>query len=156
MSDPDGRERVTFLNLKCYQKAESIELRLKNWYAVRPKEYEYQSQWYVELKDEMRQKVIKMAFDQETAVGEFHSHPFQSHAAFSASDLSGLREYVRHVRWRLRGLPYVAGVIAREDFDGLIWFGDAAEPRQLDVLVVGTQRLYPSESTLSGRGEEYE
>lgn len=148
MSDPYGRERVTFLNLECRQTAEAIELRLKNWYAVRPEEYRFQSRWYVELKDEMRQKVIKMAFDQGTALGEFHSHPFQSHAEFSASDLSGLREYVPHVRWRLRGLPYVAIVVSKKDFDGLVWVDGTEEPRQLDMMIVGEQHLCPSGLTL--------
>ncbi len=63
------------------------------------------SKTYFELKDEMRSKIIKMAFDLDAAIVELHSHPYPEPAKFSYSDLGGFDDFVAHVWWRLKGKP---------------------------------------------------
>lgn len=93
--------------------------------------------YYLELADRARAKVIKMASDKKTALGEIHSHPFSvSKCSFSPSDLTGFREFVPHVWWRLRGGPYVALVMGRSSFDALVWLKDPETPVPLDALML--------------------
>lgn len=149
-------ERVAFIFMTVSRFEDSIQLRYKRWYPVKSDEYEYRSLWFVELRDEMRPKMIKMAFDLDASIAELHSHPYPSPARFSPSDLAGLDEFVPHVMWRLKGKPYVAIVFSHSDFDALIWIDDPRNPRQLTEMIVGDRHLHPNALALSTRGREYE
>lgn len=112
-------------------------------------DFEIQHSAHIELADATRARVIKRAHDLEACLVEWHSHPYPCPAAFSPSDRAGLREFVPHVRWRLRGRPYAAVVVAPGgSFDALAWDGEDTEPRQLDALEVEGQLLRPTELTL--------
>lgn len=78
---------------------------------------------------------------------EFHSHPIAEHAAFSPSDEAGFREFVPHVRWRLKKKPYFAAVFAPGDFDSLWWLSDSTEPEGVIRLRVERRALEPSRTT---------
>lgn len=80
-----------------------------------------QSARHVVLTEEVRPRVIKMAWDRNQCLIEAHSHGPRGRAEFSPSDLLGFEEWVPHVRWRLRGRPYVALVVAGNKWDGLVW-----------------------------------
>lgn len=67
---------------------------------------------YLELNHETRAKIIKKAHDNQASLIEFHSHPFPYPAEFSLADLNGLKEFVPHVWWRLKGRPYMAIVLS--------------------------------------------
>ena len=96
-----------------------------------------------------------MAWDKKLALGEFHSHPGGLwRAQFSASDIYGLDEFVPHVRWRLRGQPYFAIVVAPSDFDALIWRTPQAEA--LKEFQVGDRVLTPTGLTISSPRPERE
>jgi hypothetical protein len=78
-------------------------------------------------------------------------------AAFSPSDLFGLDEFVPHVRWRLKGIPYLAVVLGASDFDALVWRSRSPEP--LGSVRVGSRRLEPTGLTFQslrqrGRGND--
>ena len=111
-------------------------LRVVEIYAVPPGEFERQSLYHVALADGVRGRVIARATQIGGSLIEVHTHPDGDPASFSHSDLSGLEEWVPHVRWRLRGRPYVALVFAEETFDGLVWDNGVDEPKQLGELIL--------------------
>jgi hypothetical protein len=86
-----------------------------------------QSAYRVTLRDEVRPGIIKWAWDAGACLVEVHSHSDLGDAWFSPSDIWGLREWVPHVRWRLRGRPYVAIVSDGSTLDALAWIDQEAE-----------------------------
>lgn len=148
------QEKVAFIFASVSKVGQSVDFRLIQWYSVMPNEYEIQSAWYVELKDEIRPKIIKKAFDLDAAIIEIHSHPYNSPAMFSGSDLEGLQEFVPHVMWRLKGKPYAALVFSSSDFDGLAWVDTPEYPQPLTELVVSDRSLRPNGLTLRRIGGE--
>lgn len=143
------QENVAFIFANVSESQNFIKFQFKKWYAVQSKEYEYHSLYYVELKDEMRPKIIKMAFDLDAAIIEIHSHPFQKSAYFSPSDIDGLNEFIPHVRWRLKNRPYSAIVFSKYDFDGLVWHENVQIPKQLTEIVIEKEHLYSNGVTLN-------
>ena len=99
---------------------------------------------HLELTDNFRASVIKRAHDLGASVVEFHSHLGPEPASFSPFDRRGLREFVPHVRWRLRKRPYFAVVVTSTDFDGLAWMMDTNQPQHLDGIVVDDRELQPT------------
>lgn len=104
-------------------------------------DYESQEDDYLELRDETRARLIKLAHDRQASLVEFHSHPSPYPACFSLSDIKGLEDFVPHVRWRLKGRPYAAVVVAPSGFDGLAWIGPDADENTLGEIQVDRQRL---------------
>jgi len=111
---------------------------------VSPEGFDLRSLHAIELSDATRARVIKRAHDLGASIVEFHSHPFPYQAEFSWSDRAGLRELVPHVRWRLKGRPYVAVVVAPRSFDALIWATDSPVPETLAGIRVGERCLRPT------------
>ncbi len=142
-------ERVTFIFTKISKTNGYLNFQFKSWYPVKLHEYEYRSRVHVELKDRMRQKIIKMAFDIDAAIVELHSHVYSAPARFSPSDFQGFEEFVPHVWWRLKGKPYAAIVFSKLDFDALVWIDNSEDYEQLAEIVVGKQHLYPNGLTLT-------
>jgi hypothetical protein len=112
---------------------------------VAPEGFDLRSLHAIELSAATRARVIKRAHDLSASLVEFHSHPFPYKAEFSGSDRAGLKELVPHVRWRLKGRPYVAIVVAPKSFDALVWTGpDPALPRTLAGIRLGEDVLNPT------------
>jgi hypothetical protein len=105
-----------------------------DWLPLARADYVEQATDYLELSDTARAGIIKRAHDHSAAIVEVHSHPGPYPAAFSPADLAGLREFVPHVRWRLKGCPYAALVFAQSGIDGLAWTGASHHPIQLDRI----------------------
>jgi hypothetical protein len=119
LADLDGEERAFVL---------------REWRAMPPEAFEYQGAYHVTLRDDVRPEIIRWAWDRDACLVEIHSH-LDAVATFSSSDISGLEEWVPHVRWRLGGQPYAAIVTAGETFDALAWLDGAmsqVEQLQLD------------------------
>lgn len=124
----------------------------EDWSPLKRADYEVQAGDYLELTDAARARFIKQAHDRSACLVESHSHPGPYPAAFSYSDLSGLDEFVPHVRWRLRGRPYAALVFAQSGFDGLAWTdGTGARPRQVVAIETEKARLAATGLTLAHR-----
>lgn len=122
----------------------------EDWSALKRSDYEVQAGDYLELTDAARACLIKQAHDRSLCLVESHSHPGPYPAAFSYSDLSGLDEFVPHVRWRLRGRPYAALVFAQSGFDGLAWTDRAGRlPQQVAAIETERGRLAASGLTLA-------
>jgi hypothetical protein len=116
---------------------------LREWRAMPPEAFEFQSAYHVTLRDEARPEVIKWAWDAGASLVEVHSHGDHGRACFSPSDSWGFEEWVPHVMWRLRGRPYAAMVTADDTFDALAWFDGGGEPSQIERLEVEGE-IYPA------------
>lgn len=114
-----------------------------------PEAFVKQFDFHLELRDDVRASLIKRAHDLKCCLVEIHSHTEQLEAEFSWSDLRGFEEFVPHVRWRLKGRPYVAVVYAKDSFDALVWQDQTNTPDPLAAIIVGPRRLEPTNNTLS-------
>lgn len=140
---PADVEHVAFLFTA--PPADGEPLRVIEIYPVPPDGFGFQSDYHVELTDEVRARVIKRASDLAGCLVEAHSHLGGPPAAFSHSDLYGFRDWVPHVRWRLGKRPYAALVFAGDSFDALIWEGDNGSPSPIGSLdVEGGETITPS------------
>jgi hypothetical protein len=131
---PTDVEHVAFLFTRPL--AVGSPLRVIEIYRVPPEGFDFQSDYHVELTDDVRALVIKRASDLAGCLIEAHSHTGGPPAAFSESDLYGFRDWVPHVRWRLGKRPYAALVFAGDSFDALVWEGDDDAPRPLSSLSI--------------------
>lgn len=122
-----------------------------DWMPLKTDDYAEQYQDYLELTDAARARIIKRAHDLDTCLMEFHSHPGPYPAAFSPSDMHGFAEFVPHVRWRLKGKPYAAVVIAPSGFDALAWVYTLGTAAQLNTIETDTEILRATELTLRWR-----
>jgi len=118
-------------------------LRVVKVHAVPRAETLEPSPFYLALSDEVRARVIARASSLGGCLVEAHNHP-HGPAAFSATDLAGFEEWVPHVRWRLAGRPYIALVLADEEFDALVWQDADGVPEGLDRLDVAGEPLAPT------------
>ena len=114
------------------------------WYPVPATGFASRSAYYLELNDETRAKVIKRAHDLGASIVELHSHLGRGQAQFSPSDLAGFRDFVPHVLWRLKHLPYFAIVITRTGFDGFVWKCGPDAPERMHGIQVGSRLLSPT------------
>ncbi|HWF49764.1 MAG TPA: hypothetical protein VG294_03875 [Solirubrobacteraceae bacterium] len=108
------------------------------------------SSLHVELADDVRPRVIKTAWDTNRCLVEAHSHGDWGDAEFSVSDLHGFEDWVAHVRWRLRGSPYVALVKAGVKWDALAWIDDRATTIDAIEVIAGNhaiEALIPTNAT---------
>jgi len=110
---------------------------------VGPDGFAVRSPQFLELRDEVRAQVIRRAHGLGASIIEFHSHPLFN-PEFSWSDRMGLQEFVPHVRWRLKGAPYGAIVVAPTGFDALFWVGESREPQAMAFLEVEGQPRRPT------------
>ena len=114
------------------------------WFPVPASGFVSRSSYHLELNDDTRAKVIKRAHDLGASIVELHSHVGWERARFSPSDLAGFREFVPHVLWRLKHLPYLAVVMTRTGFDGFAWKGSPNAPERLQGIRVGSRLLTPT------------
>ena len=128
------RESVGFLYASQYEEQGYSVFEGREWYPVPGDGYSTRTDRYCELKDAVRSEVIKRAHNSGLALVEFHSHLGPAPAAFSYSDHLGFQDFVPYVRWRLKGRPYLAVVVAHAGFDGLVWLGDSKHPYRLDGI----------------------
>jgi len=122
---------------------------LGDWRAMPPEAFEHQSEYHVTLRDEARPELIAWAWNARASLVEIHSHGENGLAAFSPSDIWGFKEWVPHVRWRLRGSPYAAIVTAGASFDALAWVDDTGEPTQVSHIQADSRHLPATARTLS-------
>ena len=145
------QENAAFLFVEPRHKANGLHLKAMDLHCVPPKGLTEESgNYFLELTDEERSRVIVEATRRDAALVEVHSHPFTERGAtFSYSDLRGFEEFVPHVWWRLRGKPYAAIVFSQRDCDALAWTRGPEEMEKLDkILVVGKGPIIPTGNTL--------
>ena len=129
-------ERAGFLFVDSKREDDSIVFRDLEWFPVPPEGYEKRTTRHIELRDGVLAYVIKRAHDLDASIIEMHSHPKSYSARFSPFDQDGFEEIVPQVRWRLKGKPYGAIVVARASFDGLVWLEAQQGPQHVAAIVV--------------------
>ena len=145
----DDEEQAAFLCADFRIEDGSLTFEVTEQYLAEPTDFDHQGGFHIALADDALARVIKMAWDRGAALVEMHSHPRPGYpAAFSASDLLGFAEVVPHVRWRLKGAPYVALVVAPGSFDALLWHGETGSVASLAEVVTGGDVLAPTGITL--------
>ncbi len=149
------REEAAFGFARPIARPDEARFRFVEWFLVPRDGYAAGSGVYLELSDETRAGVIKRAHDLEASLVEFHSHPFPGGACFSGFDLEGLAEFVPHVRWRLRGRPYFAFVVAPTGYDALAWSTTGVRAETLGGMAVGRRIIKPSGRSLEMWRVEY-
>lgn len=127
-----------------------------DWMPLKADDYAEQYQDYLELTDAARARIIKRAHDLGACLVELHSHPGPYPAAFSPSDMHGFEEFVPHVRWRLKGKPYAAVVIAPSGFDALGWIDAGKAPVQLHAIETDAEILRATGLTLKWHQEVHD
>ena len=146
----ENAENVAFLFTDAEVVEDSVVFQESGLYLVQPDEFLIQSGYHVSLTDECLAKVIKMAWDRQSSLVEFHSHPSgRLPAEFSHSDLHGFQDFVPHIQWRLKERPFAAVVVAPMSFDAMVWTDRETSPGPLDALEVDGDRHAPTGITLS-------
>lgn len=114
---------------------------LSRWRAIGDDEVDHVPDSHAQLTDAAAADVVRWAHENSSALVEVHSHGRFAPAAFSRIDVAGLAEWVPGVRWRLRGAPYAAVVVAADTVDAWAWIDPTTEPVQVDAIVVGGTRI---------------
>ena len=138
------QESAGFLFVSPEEHGETVFFQYMDWFPVPPEGFSERSKYHFELTDAIRSKIIKQAHDTGASLVEFHSHAGGHPAAFSWSDHLGFREFVPHVWWRLKGRPYLAIVVSRLGFDGLVWTSSPRVPKRLDGMFVDGTLMAPT------------
>jgi hypothetical protein len=144
----DNVEQAAFLFCDVAINGERSVFSFKDMYVATSHDFEIHSAYHIELKDEVKGKVIRQAHNLGASMVEVHSHVDQRSAKFSYSDWSGFSEFVPHVMWRLKGKPYIALVYAANSFDALVWIGDSKIPVELSEISVGGKKFIPTNNSI--------
>ncbi len=134
--------------------ADDAGLDIVDVVVLKPADFVVQSSCYLELHENVLQKMIVHAHRTNTTLVEVHSHPHADGplVRFSPFDCKGLAEIGPQVSWRLPGRPYVAVVFGRDGFDSLYWEGRERRPQgAVDLVVAGQLLLASRESERSWR-----
>jgi hypothetical protein len=131
--------------VRCSSQSGEKAFEYLDWHPVLPDGFLVRTRYHFELTDESRADAIKKAHDLGASLVELHSHCGSWPASFSGSDLLGFEEFVPHVQWRLHGRPYLAIVVSRAGFDGLVWLSASRRPIRLKGIAVGRSVLKPTQ-----------
>lgn len=92
-------EQGVFLFAHPVETEESLRLEVQDAYLVPPEGWRVQLAVYLEMKDEERAKIMKMARDGGYAVIDCHSHPGSGEdVEFSLSDRAGITDFAPYVQ----------------------------------------------------------
>ncbi len=134
-------EEAAFLFVQRIAQDGADTFRYLEWYPIPPQGFLTRSRFYLELADETKAAAIKKAHDLGASLVELHSHYSSWPAQFSVSDLIGFKEFVPHVRWRLKGNPYFAIVVSKSSFDGFAWISDSKTANYIDCIISGGSEI---------------
>jgi hypothetical protein len=145
----NSTEQVAFVFADVTARDNGVVFRTSGLYLVPPEDFQFQSGYHISLTDDGLARVIKMAWDKQTALIDLHSHVADLFPAqFSPSDLYGFREWVPHIWWRLKGKPVLAAVVSPSSFDALVWRLSPNEPEGLVALHVADEVKSPTGLTM--------
>lgn len=142
-------EEAAFLFVRPVRTDGVLQLEYIEATKLRPSDFAERYADYLELHENVRARLIKRAHDLNASMVEMHSHVGPYRAAFSYSDINGLKDNVPHLWWRLRSRPYAAIVVANDGIDGLVWTDNPKSPVGLDEIHDGATVLRPQGTTWS-------
>lgn len=134
---PGELEQAAFL----FATAAGDHFTVEDVWALSGDHFEKQTCDHLELHPHVWSEIVARAKRERRVIIEVHSHPQAKRAAFSRTDVQGMRETAHQIGWRLHE-PYVALVLSQEEMDGLVWWPDSEAPEAL-VNVVVEQSNYP-------------
>lgn len=130
-------EQGVFLFARPVETEDALHLEVQDTYLVPPEGWRVQLEVYLEMKDEERAKIMKMARDGGYAVIDCHSHPGSGkEVEFSLSDRAGITDFAPYVQWKLGGKPFAALVWGENSLDGVLWHGDFKQVQRIDEVVI--------------------
>lgn len=134
-------EQAAFLYAESALEEKRLRVAVRDMEPVSRDGWEYQGEYYLEMTDAERARLMKNARDQQLIAIECHSHPRSDRfVCFSPSDKAGIEEFLPYVRWKLNGVPYVATVWGQRSVDAVLWMGSFSEPHPIDSIVIAGAR----------------
>ena len=127
--------------------------RLHTWRGIGDEQLEVSADGHALLTDEAVRDTIKWAHAARASLVEVHSHGRWRPAAFSGIDVAGFTDWVPGVRWRLRGAPYAAVVVADGTVDGWAWL-DQSPPVQVAAVVIDGDAIETTGATMARLREQ--
>jgi hypothetical protein len=149
-------EEAAFVFVKHRLEDNHNNFQFIDWYPIPNDGFLSRSAYHFELTDETSASVIKRAHDLGATLVELHSHDDSLPVKFSHTDFLGFQEFVPHVWWRLKGQPYIAVVVSRSGFDGLVWIQGPDAPQCLNGISVDKTIIKSTGYSYKRRYEYYE
>jgi hypothetical protein len=133
-------EQGAFLYSHYTEDIAKMTLEIVDQYLVPRSGWHIQSGFHLELKDDERAKIMKLARDKKYALIDCHSHiNLGRKVAFSLSDKAGIGEFSGYVKWKLDGRSYVAIALNKTSADAVGWHGDYSKPCRInEIRIVGS------------------
>jgi hypothetical protein len=130
-------EQGAFLFSRTEVSGDAVCLNVKSAYLVPPEGWEVQHELYLEMRDDERAKIMKLARDQASGVVDCHSHPgSKDKVQFSASDRTGITEFAAYAKWKLPGQPFAAMVWGETSLDAVLWQGEFLNAEIVNEVIV--------------------
>ena len=117
----ENQEQGAFLFAKESASSNGTDLIVKDIHLIQTGAWDVQNSFYLELSEEEKVKIMLHARDRDFDLIECHSHRNNGPAAFSLSDIRGLKEFLGYVRWKLPGKKYGALVWTESSVHGQVW-----------------------------------
>ena len=130
------KEQGAFLFARDSTTNNQLNLIVDDIYLIPSQAWDEQESYYLELSNNEKVKIMKMARERDCNLIECHSHPHQEIARFSPSDVKGLEDFVGYVRWKLPGKKYGAIVCSQSSTFGLVWNKNGRSPVSIDEILV--------------------
>jgi hypothetical protein len=127
--------------------------RLHTWRGIDAEQLEVSADGHALLSDEATLDAIKWAHAAQASLVEVHSHGRWRPAAFSGIDVAGFTDWVPGVRWRLRGAPYAAVVVADGTVDAWAWLDDSP-PVQITAVFIDGEVIETTGATMARLREQ--
>ncbi len=131
------KEQGAFLFADAIKEKRKLELRVNDAHLIPSKGWAIQSEYHLELRDDEKVNIMKIAKAKGSHLIEFHSHRFKlNKVGFSASDIYGIKVFVEYVQWKLPGKIYGAVVLDKCNATGLLWIEKGADPVSLNEIKI--------------------
>lgn len=126
----DDLEQGAFLFAHETDGADGVRLVVFDHYLVPRTGWERQLDIYLQMRDEERAKIMRLARDKKACAIDCHSHPGAGRDVwFSPSDIHGITEFAPYAKWKLSDRPFAAIVWGEDSLDAVMWSGDFKVPQ---------------------------
>jgi hypothetical protein len=143
-------EQGAFLFAEAKREDGELNLVAADYYLVPASGWEAQVEFYLQMKDSERAKIMKLAREKNLCAIDCHSHPRACDDVwFSPSDVAGITEFAQYAKWKLRGKPFAAMVWGEQSVDAVLWqveFSHAERVAQVKIIGNAEQTLTPTGS----------
>jgi hypothetical protein len=141
-------EQAAFLFASFNIDGDTLRMKAVDVHLVPSEAWDYQSEMHLQMSDEERGKILKMARNKGLALVDCHSHPHAGDDVwFSGSDVSGITEFAAYVNWKLGNKPFAAIVWGEDSIDAVVWHGAFDSAQEVNAVCIengaGPQALVP-------------